>query len=170
MYGEEEERLQSFISKAIKQFKKYNVQKVMVTKIIMERHRLITKEKMENFFKGKEHQKLSINDDLETLFENIQLGEEPDDDVYFYFLPKLTEHELELVESKDVDFMKTFNYPNADVDKAEMAASESDSKYVEGWGYRRTLTIENPSYSIEEQINEQGDDETPPFKVPPLNQ
>ena len=102
---------------------------------------------------------------------NIQVGEEPDKFVETYFLPRLTEHELELVERKDEDFMKTFyDEMDADVDKAEMAASESESKYVQGYGFRKTYTIENPSYSIEDQIDEQGDDETPPSKVPRLNQ
>ena len=129
--------------------KKYNLEKAMVTRIYMWRDRLITKEKMENYCKGKEEKKLSVNDDLETLFENIQLGEKPDDDIWTYFLPKLTEHELELVERKDEDFMKTFyDEMDADVDKAEMAASESDSKYVHGWSRRETFTIENSSNSI----------------------
>merc|ERR1712131_217880 len=100
----------------------------MVTMIYMTRSQLITKERMEKFCKGKEEEKISVNDDLETLLEKIQLGKEPDDDVDFYFLPKLTEHELELVERKDEDFMKTFlEGMRADVNKAEMAASESDS-------------------------------------------
>ena len=118
----------------------------MMTRIYMRRSRLITKEKMEKFCKGKEYERISVNDDLETLIEKIQLGEEADGRVDFYFLPKLTEHELELVERKDEDFMNTFyGKMHADVHKAEMAASESDSKYVYGHGYRETFTIENQS-------------------------
>ena len=103
---------------------------------------------MEKICKGKKRAnaraKISVNDDLETLLEKIQLGKEPDDDVDFYFLPKLTEHELKLVERKDEDFMMTFGWEmDADVDKAEMAASESDSKYVYRHGWRETFTIEN---------------------------
>ena len=125
---------------------KHKIKKMMMTSINMWRSRLITKEKMEKFCKGKENVKISVNDDLETLLEKIQLGEEPYDYADFYFLPKLTEHELELVERKDKDFMKTFgDGMNADVDKAEMAASESDSKYVYGFGTRRTFTIKNQS-------------------------
>ena len=139
--------------------KKYNVQKVMVTKIQMWRSLLIKKEKMENFCNGKEDRKLSVNDDLATLFENIELGEKPDEFVHTYFLPKLTEHELELVERKDEDFMRTFSANmNADVAKNEMAASESDSKYVYGYGNRETLTIENSLNSIEEKIYERDND------------
>ena len=117
----------------------------MVTKIHTWRWRLITKEKMENYCNGKEDEKESVNDDLEKLFEDIQLGKEPDDYVYTYFLPKLTREELGLVERKDEDFMKTFgDGMYADVDKAEMMLSESDSKFVRGFGERKTFTIKNP--------------------------
>ena len=120
----------------------------MMTINRMQRERLITKEQMENYCKGFEKEKLSVNDDLETLFQNIQLGKEPDDFVKNYFLPRLAEHELELVERKDEDFMKTFDETmNPDVYKSEMAASESDSKYVRGFGYRKTLTLKNSSNS-----------------------
>ena len=136
-----EDVLRSFILKGMK---KNNIKKVMVTRIHMWRDKLITKESMENFCNGKEDEKDSVNDDLENLFNDIQLGKEPDDDVYTYFLPKLTREELGLVERKDEDFMKTFGYGmDADVDKAEMMLSESDSKFVYGWGRRRTFTIEN---------------------------
>ena len=125
---------------------KYNIQKVMVTIIYMERIRLITKEKMENYCKGKKSRILSVNDDLETLLENIQFGKESDDYAKTYFLPQLTEHELESVKRKDEDFMNTFfEMFDADLDKVEMAASESDSKYVQGLGERKTYTIENSS-------------------------
>ena len=80
--------------------KKYNIEKVMVTKIRIMRDRLITKEKMENFCIGKEDEKLSVNDDLEILFENIQIGEEPDEFVNTYFLPRLTEHEININENQ----------------------------------------------------------------------
>ena len=121
----------------------------MVTTICMSRTRLITKQKMEELCKGKDKNcKNSINDDLETLIEDIQLGEEPDGIVDTYFLPKLTKEELQLVEKKDYNFMQTLSHTrtkegNADVSKAEMEASESDSKYVAGWCRRATFTIEN---------------------------
>ena len=76
--------------------------------IYMSRSKLITKERMENYCNGKEYAKESVNDDLEKLFEDLQLGKEPDDDVATYFLPKLTKEELDLVERKDEDFMHTF--------------------------------------------------------------
>ena len=145
--------------------KKYSIKKVMVTLIKMLRQRLITKEVMDNLCKPIErrtlsvsnsfetrlesihfgdNQKSSINDDLEKLFENIQLGEKPDEEAETYFLPRLTEHELELVEQKDEAFMKTLYVEmEAHAHGCEISAFKSDSKYVHGWGRRKTFTIEN---------------------------
>ena len=72
----------------------------MVTTLDMWRRNLITKEKMIDFCKGKESRKESVNDDLESFFEDIQLGKNRNDFVRTYFLPKLTEDELDLVEEK----------------------------------------------------------------------
>ena len=130
LYFGHQDKLRSFI---LAKMKDYRIKKVMVTKIWMRRWRLITKETVENYCNGREYQKGSVNDDLAKLFEDIQLGKSPDDDVETYFLPKLTTEELDLVERKDHDFMKTFeDEMDADVDKAEMMLSESDSKFV--WG------------------------------------
>ena len=56
----------------------------MVTMICLRRRSLITKEEMESFCKGEENLKDSVNDDLESLFENI-LGKEPDEWVTTFF-------------------------------------------------------------------------------------
>ena len=136
---------QKLKSVILKGMKKYKIESVMVTTLDMWRRHLITKEKMIDFCKGKEDLKESVNDDLESFFEDIRLGKKPKGEVATYFLPKLTEDELDLVEEKDNGFMKTFwREMDADVDKAEMDASESDSKYVYGYSYRKTFTIENP--------------------------
>ena len=71
-----EERFKTLILKGMQ---KYKIKKVMVTRIDMWRDQLITKEKMEKFCKGKEDEKISVNDDLETLLEKIQLGKKPDE-------------------------------------------------------------------------------------------
>ena len=61
-----------------------------------------------------------------------------------YFLPKLTKEELELVERRDTSYLQTFDRFYPDVPEAEMLLSESDSKYVQGCGWRKTFTIEFP--------------------------
>ena len=120
----------------------------MVSSLYMERWNLITKEKMVDHCEGKTIEKKSVNDDLESFFEDIQLGKELTKDdgqyVYSYFLPKLTEEELDLIERKDKDFMYTFyRQMTADVSKADMEASESNSKFVRGHCQRETYTIKN---------------------------
>ena len=130
----------------VEKMKEHQIKKLMVTNITFWRDRLITKERMENYYKGKERETRSVNDDLEVLFEDIRLGKETDDQVHTYFLPRLTVNELILVERKDKHFMVTFSLlMNADVSKAEMAASKSDSKYINANGRRRTFTIKCPS-------------------------
>ena len=115
----------------------------MVTIISLERWKLITKEAMEDYCKGEEAEKVSVNDDLESFFEDLRLGKEPPhQSVFTYFLPKLTEEEMELVERKDRSYFETFLYvEEADVKEAEMKLSESDLKFVQGFGCRRTFTI-----------------------------
>ena len=146
----------ALLSLILKAMKKYKIQNVMVSTIDMWRIKLITKEKMEDFCKGKlgERNK-TICDDLEQFFHDIQVCAEPICDFYEYtnkrkniylsfFVPKLTKEELQLVEKQDEDFMDTFHLNmEADVDKDELAASESQSKYVFGESMRMTFTIKN---------------------------
>ena len=113
--------------------------------IFIRRHRIITKERMENYCKGNENDTESVNDDLETLVQDLQLGSKLNQEVWTYFLPKLTEDELKLVEQRDFNYFDTCSTGYlADVDEAEMKASESNSKFVYAYGIRRTFRIENP--------------------------
>jgi len=141
-YYHNEDRLKSFILQGLKKFK---IKSVMMTIIHMHRYGLITKEVMENYYKGEKYEKTSVNDDLESFFEDLRLGKEPNEYVKTYFLPKLTEEEMALVERKDPIYLGTFqtSFQNPDVKEAEMTLSESNSKFVYGWGRRRTFTIEN---------------------------
>ena len=129
--------------------KKHKIKSVMVTSINMDRLNLITKEKMESYCKGETNVKDSINDDLESLFENIRLGKEPNEEVVSYFLPKSMEEELELVKGRDTSYLQTLFEGrfgrNPDVKETEMMVSKSDSKFVQGWSRRRTFVIENSS-------------------------
>ena len=126
--------------------KKHNLKEVMMTILRMERKNLITKEKMESFCEGKKLRKESINEDLESLFERIRLGKQGFEQVRTYFVPKLTEEELVLVERKDPIYLGTLSWTNQnynpDVDRTEMKLSESDSKFVQGFCSRTTLKFE----------------------------
>ena len=125
----------------------YQIKSVMATTFYMWRHRLITKEKVDNYCKGKDVWQNSVNDDLDLLFEDLQLGKEPKEDIRTYFLPKLPKEELKLVESKDIRYLRSFRCDkNPDVDEIEMQQSESDSKFINAFCRRRTLIIKNPFF------------------------
>ena len=125
--------------------KKYKIRSVMQTVISMFRWYLITKEKMENYCLGKGYRKKSVNDDLESFFEDLQHGEESNANIITYFLPMLTTEELKLVDRKNSNFLKTFVSDNPDVNEAEMKLSESNSKFVLARSARKTEIIENLS-------------------------
>ena len=124
----------------------------MVTKLEMCRSHLITKERMEKYCSGQEFWKASVNDDLESFLDDIQQGGTNRDnwkytDIYSYFLPKLPEEELRLVERKNQDYFESFRvlWQNRtrflDVSEAEMNLSESKSKFVKGYCRRRTFIV-----------------------------
>ena len=52
---------------------KYKIKSVMMTSIFVSRVGLITKEAMEKYCKGEMYQKDSVNDDLESFFEDLRL-------------------------------------------------------------------------------------------------
>ena len=126
--------------------KNFEIKSVTVTMVYMSRDNLITKEEMEKYCKGFRDVKDSVYDDIESFFEDLRLGNEPDEDVSTYFLPGLTNEEMELVERKDSSYLQTFFVgfmnKNPDVEEAEMKLSESKLKFVRGWCNRRTFTIE----------------------------
>ena len=113
----------------------------------MARRELITKEAMEKHCKAEILSVVedSVTDDLESLFEDLRLGKEPNKIAATYFLPKLTKEEMKLVERKETNYLQTFWSQYPDVPEAEMMLSESDSKFVYGTGWRTTFTIKNKS-------------------------
>ena len=157
-YNRHEDQLRSMILNGMK---KHKIKSVMWTSINLYKQNLITKEEMDRYCKGEEYEmylfssrrdKDLVNQDLESLFRNIRLGKELDEYRWSYFLPKLTEEELELVERRDRSFLQTFSQPNPDMAKFHMRFSESegrwipsksDSIYVYGLARRRTFVIQN---------------------------
>ena len=128
--------------------KEHGIKSVMLTKIFMRRWRLVTTETKESYCKGNEYDTDSVNDDLESLFEDIRLGKEPYEYVRTYFLPKLTEEELELVGRRNSSYLKTLVEPRRSSDPfmvREKMLSELNSTYVHVWSRRQTLVIENSS-------------------------
>ena len=116
----------------------------MLTYIMMDRNYLITKEEMENYCMEEDLETESVNDDLDSLFENLCLGKKTNVIGYRlgYFFPKLTKEELKLIAKKDKSYLGTFLHGmQADVDEAEMKLSESNRKFVYGEFQRETFEI-----------------------------
>ena len=136
--------------------RKYGIQSGILTVLYMDRLKLVTKEKFKQAYKGElkneedwKDIEQSIGDDLETFFTNLQSQKEiKNERVGSFFLPKLTEDELKLVEQKNEQHLSTYEVHydglNPDVDPEEMKKSDSISKYVDGRCVRETihLTIE----------------------------
>ena len=60
-----------------------------------------------------------------------------------YFSPELTLKEMELVENKDQEYMRSFKLlNNADVSEIDMKLSSSSSKYVSAYCRRKTIAID----------------------------
>ena len=123
----------------------------------MLRQNLITKEKSKAAYLGKlknekawENEEISFNDDLELFLSNLKNSKEIEFEVVAsFFIPKLTNEELKLVESRDPEHLNTYldHYigENPDVEDEEMKKSDSKSKFVHGRCIRLTfpLTLES---------------------------
>ena len=133
--------------------RKYGIESSILTMLHMWRGHLVTKEKVENAYKGKlkndwdwEYYEGSINDDLERFLINLQNQKEMKyESAATFFTPKLSNDELKLVEQRDEEYFKTYEYGfigrNPDVNLEEMKKSDSKSKYVHGRCVRKTMLL-----------------------------
>ena len=133
MFGENP-RLKKFIVGGIK---KNNIKTVKLTTFYLVRGHLKTKERMELYHNiTATRNQTTVNNDLDSFFENLQLGRSQDDRANTYFLSMLTDEELELIEKQDPKCMQ-FHNP---VDK--LFPIKSDAIYVSrSYGGRKSLTI-----------------------------
>ena len=110
-------------------------------------------------------EKQGVCDDLEHIYEEIKTGQCDFNDEFpvsiypskfeeaqSYFLPKLTEKEMQLVDMKDENHLATYSWyyaghlngrQNPDVDEKEMKLSNSESKYVKFSCQRKTFLLSN---------------------------
>ena len=137
----------------LRKMRKYGIQAAILTMLDMQRWKLVTKERVKQAYEGKlkneeewDDFEQSIGDDLETFFTNLQHQKEIKNEfVWSFFLPKLTEDELKLVEQRNEQHLSTYfdHYygRNPDVDPEEMKKSDSRSKYVYGRCFRETINL-----------------------------
>ena len=149
----------------LSRMKIYGIQSSILTGLQMYRRELVTKEKSKEAYEGKlkneylwENYEGSINDDLESFFNNLQeissleeiKGKKESleeikgkkEEVRSFFLPKLTKEELKQVEEKNLEHMLSYTWGfGADVDPEEMKESDSKDKYLHGYCYRLTMVL-----------------------------
>merc|ERR1711917_20268 len=100
----------------LKKMQKYGIQSSILTMLRMHRSRLITKEKSKQAAEGKlkndpdwKFYDGSINDDLDSFIDHLLNSNEVEyETVTSFFLPKLTEEELKLVEEKNREHMRSY--------------------------------------------------------------
>ena len=114
----------------------------MVTILHMERVRLISNEAVESFINGKMFEKNSVNDDLHLFHGKLRLGQETDEEVKTYFLPKLTEKEHELAKNQDQNYFKTFSRFNSPFFNPNEQKAGMNNEFLRGVCERKTFTIE----------------------------
>ena len=145
------------------------------------RDSLITKEKIKLICSGKGYRQKdhetrtggvtyenSVADDLELFYDDIKRSKRPVSMAWTYFLPELTPKELELVENKDEEYMRSFKLlNNADVNETEMQLSSSSSKYLIAYCRRKTIAIGSQNFSDETQESISANEEnlTPSFDL-----
>ena len=136
----------------LKKMPEYGIQTSILTTLTMYRRDLITQEESKQAAEGKlkndpewEDYDGSINDDLDSFINNLQNSNElKDEKVESFFLPKLTEEELKLVEEKNQEHIMSYMdglYGCPDVDVEEMKQSDSKDKYVHCECRRETLHL-----------------------------
>ena len=120
-----------------------------MTTLSMHRITLITSKREKEFHMGirYRYEKNSANEDLETFFKNVRHGNKLDSNIHTYFLPKLTEEEMELIEKKDPKYLTTLRspYPIKQVSVVDVPTKNATPEYVECLCYRSTVAIENKS-------------------------
>ena len=85
---------------------------------------------------------LTINDDLDSLYQGLRQGQEPEEYVRTYFVPQLTENEMKGLRKSHFKraYMQGIEKNWRDT---KIKSSESDSWFIEGSCHRLSFTIEN---------------------------
>ena len=167
-YSYEHESRTQFRRVLLTQMRSHGIKSAILTMLNMNRRKLITKEKVKNAYKGRwkdeklwKDAEVSINDDLEQFFDELQNQKKTKpEDVRSFFTPKLTDEELKLVEERNKQHLGTYSKyyrgKNPDVTIKEMKRSDSKSKYVYGQCYRCTtpLKVNKNLKAVEKRLSD----------------
>ena len=137
------------------------IKSVVFTLLHNWREHIITKKKMKQYYDGKIHfdrgfqirqnrYQESMHDDIDNFFENICIGKIIEIDKYTFFLPKLSENEVQMIQDQDIEYLNSFacyiktrENPDIKPDEItpEMNEKESKTKFLRGGCRRVTLFL-----------------------------
>ena len=156
------QRLQQMVIKAMEE---NTIEFVVLTVLHNWREHIITKKKMKKYYEGKievdrglridqNRYQESTLDDMESFIANILIGNVKEEDKYTFFLPKLSEAEVQMIEDQDIEFLNSFacyikNLENPDVKyeeplSLEMQEQQSKTKFLRGGSRRKTIFLKVP--------------------------
>ena len=149
----------------MKAMKKNEIEFLILTVLHNWREHIITKKEMKKYYDGKmeidrglrigqNRYKESTLDDMESFIANILIGDVKEEDKYTFFLPKLSNEEVRLIEDQDIEYLNSFacyikHLENPDVKYDEslsldMLEKESKTKFLRGGSRRKTIFLKPP--------------------------
>ena len=129
------------------------------------REHIITKKEMKKYYDGKitvdrglrigqNRYQESTLDDMESFIANNLIADVKEEDKYTFFLPKLSQEEMQLIENQDIEFLNSFacyykhrENPDVKYDESlslEMLEKESKTKFLRGGSRRKTIFLKSP--------------------------
>ena len=72
-------------------------------------------------------------DDMESFIANILIGDVKEEDKYTFFLPKLSEEEIRLIEDQDIEYLNSFACYIKHLKNPDVKYDESLSLETDGW-------------------------------------
>ena len=149
--------------------KKNQIEFAILTVLHNWREHIITKKQMKKYYEGKievdrglrkgqNRYEESTLDDMESFIANSLIGDVKEEDKYTFFLPKLSEAEVQMIEDQDIEFLNSFacyiKNPDENPDvkyeeplSLEMQEQESKTKFLRGGSRRKTMVTLNFSFT-----------------------
>ena len=116
---------------------------------------------MKQYYNEEYYLQESKLDDMENFVEKICIGEIDEVDKYTFFLPKLSEKEVQMIEDKNIEYLKSFpcyHYrledPNINPDEIlnEPEEQRSKTRFLFGCSRRVTVTLNLPKYKNKSSV------------------
>ena len=149
--------------------KEKQIESIIFTVLHTWREHVISKKIMKQYYNGEikvdrglqigqDRYQESTLDDMESFITDIVAADIKEVDKYTFFLPKLTQDEMQLIEDQDIEYKSSFqcyihrqedpNVKYLESESLEMLERESKTKYVAGGSRRLTLLLKIPFLNV----------------------